>query len=443
MGLPPGPSGGLLTGSLAGLRGNTLGFMTSLARRWGDVARFRIFHIRCVLVNDPELIHRVMGPLHDAMRKPWDVRRLRIVLGDGLLTSEGVPWRRQRDLIQPAFSHDRLLQYGSVMTRATDEALARWPDAGERDVHVEMARIALRVASRSLFGSEIAGREEVVGRELAVVMDGFEELVMGLAPLPWWVPTPTNLRVRRAVSRLRGTVEGLIEDAAPGALERDDLLAWLLTARDEEGRAMSEEQVLDEVTTLLLAGHETTALALAWTLHLLAEHPEVEARLVDELDRVLEGRPPTAADLAHLPYLKQVVQESMRLYPPAWGIGRETTRDVELGGYRIPRGTQLYLCPWVTHRDPRYFPEPGRFLPGRWSRGAPGRAERRAYFPFGGGPRNCVGAGFALMEAQLVLARTVQRFRFRPAGEEPVELQAAVTLRPRHGIRLSFRRRSA
>lgn len=436
---PPGPRGSLLAGSLADVQADLLEFLTSLARDYGDVASFRVFHIRCVLVNDPTLIREVMGPLDDRMRKPWDVRRLRLVLGSGLLTNEGGPWRRQRRLIQPAFSHERLVRYGEVMTEATDRALDAWPGEGERDVHDEMARVALAVAARSLFGSELAGREREVGAALGTFMDRFEDIVMGAAPLPWWVPTPANLRVRRAVSRLRGTVQQLIDEAGPRAKERDDLLGWLLTARDDAGRPMDPVQVLDEVTTLLLAGHETTALALSWTLHLLAEHQEAQARVARELATALGDRAPTAADLGALPYLKQVVQESMRLYPPAWGIGRETTAPVELGGYRIPARTQIYLCQWVTHRDPRFFPEPERFRPERWSR--EGDADRRAYFPFGGGPRNCIGAGFALMESHLVLGRLLQRFRFQPVAGHAIELQPAVTLRPRYGVRLRVERR--
>lgn len=442
---PPGPSGSLLTGSVRDLREDLLGFLSSLAREWGDVAAFRAYHVRCVLLNDPELIHAVLGPLNDAMRKPWDVRRLRLVLGDGLLTSEGAPWRRQRRLVQPAFRHDRLVRYGDVMTGVTDRVLDRWPREGELEVHDEMARLALTVAARALFGSEVSGREETIGSALATFMDRFEELVMGHTPFPWWVPTPGNLRARRAVSRLRSVVEELVDEARGAAVERDDLLGWLLTAEDEEGRSMSRTQVLDEVTTLLLAGHETTALALSWTLHLLATHPDVQDRAREEVHRVLESGEPTASDLGGLPYLKRVLHESMRLYPPAWGIGRETLEEVELGGYRVRSGTQLYLCPWVTHRDPRYFPEPERFLRDRWTKdeeGAEG-AERRAYFPFGGGPRNCVGAGFAMMEATLVLARILQRYRFLPVPAHPVEVQPAVTLRPRHGIRLAVERRTA
>ncbi|NIP56506.1 MAG: cytochrome P450, partial [Gemmatimonadetes bacterium] len=419
-----------------------LGFLTNLAREWGDVVGFRVYHVRCLLVNDPELIHEVLGPIADEMRKPWDVRRLRLVLGDGLLTSEGALWRRQRDLIQPAFRHDRLVRYGDVMTAAADECLERWPDGGELEIHDEMARLALTVAARALFGSEVSGREETIGAALATFMDRFEDLVMGHTPFPWWVPTPGNLRSRRAVKRLRGIVEELVEDARPAAGERDDLLGWLLTAEDEEGRSMSDEQVLDEATTLLLAGHETTALALTWTLHLLAEHPEIQECAADEARWVLEGRAPAPSDLGELPYVKQAFHESMRLYPPAWGLGREPRREVELGGYRVRKGTQIYMCPWVTHRDARFFPEPERFLPHRWTKGSGAGVERRAYFPFGGGPRNCVGAGFATMEAHLVLARLLQRFRFRPVPGHPVEVQPAVTLRPRHGLRLRVGRRA-
>ncbi len=445
---PPGPDGLPLLGSSPQFRRDLLGFFTRCAREHGDVAAFRLGPQSCCVVSDPDLIESVLVDLADRMRKGWDLRQLRFVLGRGLLTNEGDDWYRRRRLIQPAFHHGRIHEYARVMGRRAVERAASWRDGRTLDVHAEMMALTLEIVGEVLFGAELSGRVDAVGGALDRVMTQFERMLRGWLPIPLAFPTPGNLAARMALRKLDRVVYDLIRRRREGAGADGgtDLLAALLVVQDEGGTGMSERQLRDEVITLLLAGHETTALALAWTLWLVARHPEVEARLSRELAALDGVGPPDAEDVERLPYARAVLQESMRLFPPAWGIGREPLEDVELGGFRIERGTQIFLVPWVTHRDPRFFPQPERFLPERWAEKpnpAPpgGKLPKYAYFPFGGGPRYCIGSSFAMMEATLVLAAVLRRWRFRPLPDHPVVPQPAVTLRPRHGIRMIPSRR--
>lgn len=447
---PPGPSGRRILGNTPEFRRDVLGFFTRCAREYGDLVAFRLGPQRCCLVNDPALIEEVLVRLDDRLRKGWDLRQLEFVLGRGLLTNEGGDWYRQRRLIQPAFHNRRIREYARLMGRRSVERAAGWEDGRPLDVHAEMMALTLGIVGEALFGAELSGRVEAVGRALDRVMVQFERMLRGWLPIPLSFPTPGNLAARRALAELDRVVYEIIDRrraARVGAAGADpdqetDLLGSLLAIRDEEGRRLSERRLRDETITLLLAGHETTAIALAWTLWLVARHPEVDARLAGEIEALDPDRPPGPEDVEGLSYAGAVLQEGMRLFPPAWGIGREPLEDVELGGYEIRRGTQIFLVPWVTHRDPRFFPEPERFLPERWTeepsaRPGGGRLPKYAYFPFGGGPRYCIGSGFAMMEATIALATVLRRWRFETVPDHPVEPQPAVTLRPRHGIRMT------
>lgn len=438
---PPGPRGHFLTGSLPEFRRDMLGFFTRCAREYGDVSAFSFFHIRGCLVNNPELIQEVLVSKNDRMAKPWDVRELKLALGEGLLTNEGESWRRQRQLIQPAFHHERVRHYAEIMSARAKQRADAWPDGSERDLHAEMMGLTLEIVAEALFGVDISPHVEAVDTGLSVFMRQFEAMLTGPVPLSLKVPTPGNLRARRAIRRLHRIISDIIERRRSSRTNGNDLLACLLAAQDDEGSQMNDRQVRDEVTTLLLAGHETTAIALSWTLYLLARHPEVEARLGDELDSVLGGRRPRPDDVPRLTFTRQVVQEAMRLYPPAWGIAREAIEEIELGGHTIPRGTQIFMVQYVTHRDPRFFAQPEEFRPDRWSPAEAKKIPKYAYFPFGGGSRHCIGSSFAMMEATLLLAVLMQRCRFELVPQHPIELQPAVTLRPRHGIRAVVRRR--
>jgi len=432
---PPGPHGLPILGCALDFRRDPLGFFTLLARRWGDVAGFRLGVLRCCLVNRPDLIEALLVKRDQDVLKPWDERQLGVALGQGLLTGSGERWRRQRRLVEPAFRGERLREYAGAMERIAGDAANRWRPGEEIDVHAEVQRITLAIVAQTLFGADLAPRTEEAAEAFGVLTDRFERLLTGWLPLPLAARTPGNARLHRAVGRLQAIAQEMVE-ARRRAAGGDDLLGALLGARDPGDRGVVDRELREIVITLLAAGHETTALAIAWALHLVAAHPETDDRLAEEA-RGVSG----AAATERLPVARGVVREALRLYPPAWGIGRETTRAIELNGHRIRPGTQVYVVPWVTHRDPRWFPEPERFDPDRWADVAPAESAR-AWIPFGAGPRGCVGSGFAMIEAPLVLSTLLRRWRFVPVPGHPIELQPAITLRPRHGIRMRVEPRS-
>jgi len=326
------------------------------------------------------------------------------------------------------------------MVRYAERMLETWRDGEERDIHQEMMRLTLQIVAKTLFDADVENDAREVGRALQVVMDlnsNFRRLVM----TPPWLPTRHNVRAFFAVRRLNKIIYRIIAERRASGRDTGDLLSMLLAAQDEDGSQMTDQQLRDEVITLFLAGHETTAIALSWTWWLLAQHPHAEAKLQTELGAVLGGRAPSVEDLPRLSYLDRVLTESMRLYPPAWGMARLAMDDVEIGGYHIPKGAGVSLAQWVVHRDPRWYDEPEEFRPERWENDLVKHLPRFAYFPFGGGPRMCIGNNFALMEAALLLATIAQRFRLRIVPGRPVVPLPSITLRPRYGIRMALEAR--
>jgi cytochrome P450 len=433
------PKGGWL-GLLPDLGRDPLGFLTSVAHQYGDLVPMRLGLTRTVLVNHPRLIEDALVTHNADFRKNLGARRLGSLLGNGLLLSEGEFWLRQRRLMQPAFHRQRLTRMAETMVSLTEEVLATWRTGQTRDAQSEMFEITLRIAARTLFGSELTDDLTRIRRASLTTTDHFRSrLFTLLILLPDSLPTPGNRRYQHAVRDLDQLVYRIIAErrARANADPADDLLSLLLAARDDDGRGMTDRQLRDEVMTLLLAGHDTTALALTWALVLLARHPEQTAEVTAEVDTVLSGRPPTGADLPRLPFLEAVILETLRLYPTAWVIGREAVRDTRLGDRPVPKNTTVLMSPWVLHRDGRWFDQPEVFAPGRWSDGLAARLPRLAYVPFGGGQRVCIGSGFAQMEAMLILATIVQRFRWRLARPaEPIEPRPVVTLRPRGAVPL-------
>jgi cytochrome P450 len=440
--LPPGPRGRFLIGHLPELRRDMLGFLSQLAREHGDCASFRLGLKRGVLINHPDLIEAVLVTESRHFIKHYITRLLRPTMGNGLLLSEGDFWLRQRRLVQPAFHRERIATYGDLMVSYAERMLERWQDGETRDVHVEMMRLTLEIVAKALFDADVAGKARDVGEALEVGMNNFLRRWKSIYPLPLWVPTPGNIRTRRAIRRLNDILYGIIQERRASGQDRGDLLSILLHAQDaDDGSRMTDKQLRDEAMTLFLAGHETTANALAWTWYLLSEHPGVEAKLAAELQEVLGGRSPTVADLPRLRYTETVVTESMRLYPPVYAFGREVAEECVIGGYRLPVGLTVVMSQWVMHRDGRYFDNPDKFVPERWADGLAKRLPKFAYLPFGGGTRICIGNSFAMMEAVLVLATVAQKYRFTLAPGHPVEAHPTVTLRPRHGIKGVLSRR--
>ena len=437
--LPPGPKGHLLVGCLPEFRRDMLGFLAACVRDYGDVVPIRVVNRRLILLSHPDLIEEVLTARARHTTKTAILQMLRPVLGDGLLLSEGDSWLRQRRLMQPAFHRQRIAGYGQVMAGYAERGMADWKDGQTRDVHADMMAITQGIVAKTLFDADVSDDAFDVGHALHVLMEDFSRRRTALFALPRFVRTPARRRARAAVERLDRIVYDIIAARRASGEDRGDLLSILLAARDaDDGSRMTDRQVRDEIMTLFLAGHETTAVSLSWTWYLLAQHPEVEATLAAELRSVLGGRPPTVADLPQLRYAEMVVMESMRLYPPAFTITRRVAEACEVGGHRIEAETTLIMSQWIVQRDARWFDAPEAFRPERWENDLAKRLPRYAYFPFGGGPRLCIGNTFAMMEATLLLATIAQRFRFRLAPGASVKPMLSVTLRPAEGIHMTL-----
>ena len=439
---PPAPPGRFFSGNLSEFIHGRLDFLTDCAARYGDLCSFRLGPRRVFLVNHPDLIEQVLVTDARHYVKHFGARMYKPILGNGLVTSEGDFWLRQRRLAQPAFLRPRLLTYAPSMVALTRKMLDdTWRDGLRVDVHAEMSRLTSAIALKTLFGLDGGADRDAYTVTLREVFHLLSSRLSSLLRVPRWLPTPGNVRLWRALGRLRALVDGFIRQGRSRQEPGDDLLSRLIHARAEDGARMTDRQLRDEAMTLYLAGHETTALTLSWTWYALAQHPEVEARLAAEWSNVLGGRAPTVEDLPRLVYSEYVITETMRLYPPVYLIGREATTDLELGGYTVRRGTTVFLSQWVTHRDGRFYDNPLEFRPERWADGLAKRLPKYAYFPFGGGPRVCIGNGFAMMEAILLLATFGQHYRFTLEPEPPVTFDLGITLLPKDGIPAVLRRR--
>ncbi len=440
--LPPGPNGHFVFGNLREFGVDVLGFFTRCAREYGDIVRLRLANRTAYLLNHPDYIEYVLVTNNkNFIKHSFFWRHMRKMFGQGLLTSEGDFWLRQRRLAQPAFHRDRIASYGEVMVAYAERMVDGWGEGEMRNLHEDLMSVTLEIVAKVLFDADVAKDVEAVGQALDAITR--ESAVRLRRPfyIPDAVPLPSNIRYLRAVRRMDKLVYRIIREHRGADQDAGDLLSMLLESRDEAGRGMSDRQLRDEAITILLAGHETVALALSWTWYLLSQHPTAEQQLVDELRRVLGDRLPCVSDLPALRYTERVIKEAMRLYPPVYSFGREAVDDCEIGGYAVPAGTTLFMSPWVMHRHPRYFEQPDAFLPERWDGDLVERLPKFAYFPFGGGPRLCIGSRFAMMEAVLLLAAIAQRFHLSLVPERPVTLFPSITLRPKDGVwvRLSER----
>jgi cytochrome P450 len=439
---PPGPKPHFLIGNVPLAGPDPLSVFLQWAREFGDIFYYRAAWLHVYFLNDPDLIESVLVHNHQSLQKDRVIRNSRWFFGQGLLTSEGDFWLRQRRLSQPAFHRERVAAYARTMTDYTGQMLAEWQPGDVRDIHNEMMQLTLRIVVRALFNVE-AEQTGIISAALNALMRNATGIRMLLPPMARYLPTPAMIEFRRAVRHLDQTVYRIIERRRADGRDSGDLLSMLMQVQDEDGTRMTDKQLRDEVLTFLLAGHETTALALSWTWHLLSQHPEVEQKLHSELDHVLCGRAPAFSDLPALPYTDTVIKESMRLYPPAWSLARTVVSEIEVRGYRIPAGSNLVMSQWIMHRDPRYFSNPENFDPDRWLDEKSRKLPRFAYFPFGGGPRQCIGAAFAQMEAVLLLATIAQRFRLRSVPKHPVIPVPSFTLRPKYGMRMTLERRES
>lgn len=437
---PTYPGSGPL-GSLPRFRRDPLALLMDGFRDCGDVVRFRLFTRDLVLVAHPNDVRWVLREhTRNYNKRTRGFAVLRTFLREGLLTSEGDHWLRQRRIAQPAFHRDRVAGFGASMTQAAGDMVDRWLAASASDVvdvTTEMMRLTLRIVGEALLSTDVSHEADRVGQALNITLRHANEAIGRIVSLPEWWPSPARRRVRTAMHTLDDVILSIIAGRRAGDSDPDDLLSMLMQARDEDtGEGMSDAQLRDEVMTVFLAGQETTALALGWTWCLLSQHPSVRHRLHTEVDSVLSGRTPTVADLPRLSYVERVVKESMRLYPPAWVISRSTIEDDLVGGYRIPAGAIVLLSPYVTHRHPRFWAHPDLFDPDHFEATAQANRPPFAYFPFGGGPRQCIGNSFAMMELVLVVTTVAQRCALDLPVGAAVGTSPSITLRAAAPIRM-------
>ncbi len=437
--LAPGALPGL--GHLLAYRRDPLGFLM-LAAAHGPVVTMKLGPLTAILLREPEDIERVLVGEHKRFIKDEMTRGISRVLGDGLLTSEGESWLRHRRLLAPAFHRERVSTYGDAMVEATDRFVHQLPLGTNLDLHAEMLRLTLEIVVRALFDSEVTGVARDVSHAVEVLVDRYGSGLYTLLPFLEKLPTEANRSFEKALSTLDEVLLGIIRGRREKPTGGSDLLSTLLAAQDEEGKGLSDREMRDELMTLFIAGHETTALALTYALMLVFQSPDTVKRLQNELDNVLGDRLPKSSDVANLPFVRAVLLEAMRLYPPAWAIGRETREEFSVGGYVLPKGAQVWLAQWVNHRDPRYFPSPERFWPERWLDGLAKSLPKFAYYPFGGGPRICIGQAFSMMEAELVLTTILRRLVLVRLDDAPPALSPVITLRPTNPIVVRFSERA-
>jgi len=442
---PPGPKNAPIVGNLRPFRADPLGFLTKAAREYGDLVYFRVASQHMYLVNHPDYVREILVTQQSNFVKSRALQRAKVLLGEGLLTSEGQHHLRQRRLVQPAFHRERLAGYASAMSECAVRWREHWQAGSTLDISTEMPHLTLSIVAQTLFNADVQSEASEIGDAMTTVLEMFRMLLLPFSEYLEKLPLPYVRRLEKARTRLDATIYGLIRERRKSGRDAGDLLSMLLFAQDEEKNSehMTDQQVRDEALTLFLAGHETTANALTWTWYLLSQHPEVEQRLHTEIDAVLEGRAPELADVPNLRYAEMVLAEALRLYPPAWAIGRMAVAPFELAGVQIPAKSICILSPYLVHRDSRWFPDPEKFDPERWTPEVRDSRTKFSYFPFGGGARVCIGERFAWMEGVIVLAALAQKWKLRLAGDQRVEPLPLITLRVKGGLRMIVESRSA
>jgi len=438
-----GPKGSYFLGNTIDFAKDPLGFLTHCGRDYGDIVPLRFGLKKGCFLAQPKYIEAVLQEreVFSKNTPAWNV--LKSLIGNGLLTSEGEFWQRQRRLLQPAFYQQRIATYGKIMVDYTEQQIRTWQTEEVRDIHQEMTRLTFNIVTKTLFNVDLAGTEaRTIAETLDVMMQWFTaRRKQAFLPLDW-LPTAINRRYQRALKVMDQKIYQLIQQRRSSNLDSGDLLSMLIAVRDEvDGSQMTDRQLRDELVTLIMAGHETTANALSWTWMLLSQSSEVEAKLLQELQHVLAGRSPTVADLPQLSYAQQIIKEAMRLYPPVYSIGRSANRAYNLDGYQLPAGCVIVFSPWVTHRHPQYFSNPEQFQPDRWAGDLEKQLPKCVYFPFGDGPRICIGKNFALMEATLLLATIAQKFQLTLQSDQPIVPAPSITLRPKNGIHVKITKR--
>jgi cytochrome P450 len=440
---PPGPRGLPFLGEAWSLMRDPLGFLAEVGRKYGDFVHFRVGGIDAYYLAHPDYVREVLFAQRASFTLSPLRRKLIPVLGLGLLTSEGELHSRQRRLMQSVFRKSRIETYAACMSGLSRRMHERWQPGSEIDLSAEIMRLTIQVAAKTLFSHDIEDDSDVVERNFDLLLDYFTRLMSPFLSLSLKLPLPSTARFNAALRSLDAVIYRMIENRAANPSAGDDLLSLLLRATDGETQAqMTAKQLRDELVTLLVAGYETSANVNAWTLYLIAQSPDADRQLHEEARSLLAGRPSfEAADVERLAYARKAVSEGLRLYPPGWFIGREALADVSIGPYRVPKGGLVLMSQYVMHRDPRFYEEPGRFLPERWTPEFMNRLPRGAYFPFSGGDRHCIGEGFAWQEALLILATILERWKLELVPGQHIRPEPSVTLRPNTGIRMVVRTR--
>jgi Cytochrome P450 len=439
---PPSPKGGFLGGHFLKFRRNPIEFLKECAAL-GDVTAFKLGGHPAFFLNHPDFVRDLLVTNAYKFKKGRALQRAKKVLGEGLLTSEGEVHLRQRRMMQPAFHRQKIAEYAKAMVEYGFQTSEKWRDGEVRDIDTEMMHLTLRIVGKTLFNANVEDEADKIGKALTALIKMFNYLLMPFSEILEKLPVPQAKKFNRAKETLDKVIYGIIDERRRTGEDKGDLLSMLLTAQDEEGGGtMTDRQVRDEALTLFLAGHETTANALTFTWYLLSQNPEKEARLHEELDRVLGERPPTVEDYLNLKYTETVLAEAMRLYPPAWALGRLALEDHEFGGYRIPKGSLIMLSMYIAHRDARFWEHAESFIPERWEKLSIKEASNKfIYFPFGGGVRRCIGEQFAWTEGVLLIATLARKWKLRLAPGQKIALNPLMTLRPKYGLKMKIERR--
>jgi cytochrome P450 len=433
----PGPEGYPLVGVIPKIGRDVLGFFLGLREEYGDVVHLNFGARHMILATHPNDVKYILQENNRNYAKGYD--QVKPVLGNGLVSSEGEFWRRQRRLIQPTFHRRKIEGFARVMVDSTEEMLGEWDryarSGAPLDIAAEILRLTQQIIARTMFSTDVGEQTDNLCQAFDVTLEYMNERMFNPLPFIDRMPTPTNLKFKRWLKVLDEMMYSLIENRRKSLSPPEDLLTMLLEAKDEgTGEGMTDKQIRDEVVTIFFAGHETTASTLAWTWVLLGRHPKIAEGLYQEVTEVLGDNRPTIADTKRLPYTNQIIAEALRIYPPAWMFARQSIAPDELGGFHIPAGTMIMLSPYITHRHPDFWETPEVFDPDRFAPEREGKRHRMAYFPFGGGPRLCIGKDFALVEATLILAMMAQKFHLTPLLDREVTPQPIATLRPRGGV---------
>lgn len=440
--LPPGPKSRNPLGQLSEFRKDSIAFLTRIAKEYGDIVQFKIGPFRVILLNHPDYIKEVMSTQHANFVKGRPLEMTKKLFGEGLLTSEGDFHKRQSRIIQPAFHRKMIEAYSHAMTDSTVKMMEGWEEGMQFDIRNEMIKVSMDMAGKNLFNVDIRKEAPEIITALEKISGLFERITMPFSEYLIKLPLPSNIRFFRARARLNATIYRMINDRKKKPVDNGDLLSLLLIAQEEDPAGMTDQQIRDEAITLFLTAFDTTSNALTWTWYLLSQNPEAEAELHEELDRVLQGRMPTVEDVEQLKYTRTVFGESMRFYPPSYVIARQAIDDFSIGEYTVPGGSMILTSPYLIHHDTRFRSNPEKYDPHAWAQHQQDAKSKYEYFPFGAGPRSCIGQNFAWMEGILLLATIAQSWKVKLVPGHPVEFLQLINLRPKHGMLMELEKRS-